>query len=127
MRRIFWYPASTSPRPGRSPTALSANATPPVRPLEPWPIDPASKSATLFGGSRCFNQAAAARPEKPPPITAISTDCGRDCCFARKSTVHGRLPQYFCAGMYILELQFKLTRKHFTNQTGENRKKFRHD
>ena len=91
--RIFGKPASTSPRPGLSPAAVSPRTMPPVRPLAPWPMRPASKTATDNLGSRRRSQAAAARPVKPPPRMAMSTDFGRGFDGGRKFTRQGGVPQ----------------------------------
>ena len=63
--RIFSSPARTSPKPGRSPAAVSARAMPPVRPLAPAPMRPASRTTTDFSGASRRSHAAAARPVKP--------------------------------------------------------------
>ena len=93
-RRIFGKPASTSPRPGLSPAAVSPRTMPPVRPLAPWPMRPASKTATDKLGSRRRSQAAAARPVKPPPMMATSTDFGSGFVGAWKFTRQGGVPQW---------------------------------
>src|SRR5206468_12885527 len=56
VRRIFWYPASTSPSPGSGPAAVSSSARPPVRPLAPSPSALASSTSTDFFGASLANQ-----------------------------------------------------------------------
>src|SRR6266403_2047111 len=72
-RRVFLYPASTSPSPGSLPAAVSANAMPPVRPRAPSPSVADSSTRTDRAGASRRNQAAAVSPEKPPPTMAKST------------------------------------------------------
>src|SRR5205823_1482151 len=76
VRRIFWYPASTSPSPGSGPAAVSSSARPPVRPLAPSPSALASSTSTDFFGASLANHAAAQSPVKPPPTMAKSTRSG---------------------------------------------------
>src|SRR5712671_3042478 len=85
-------PASTSPRPGNSPAAVSARAIPPVCPLEPAPMRLDSKRATRFLGSKWRSQAAAAKPVKPPPTMAKSTASGIGIGSEWNSMVHGGRP-----------------------------------
>src|SRR5207302_9896859 len=77
-----------------SPAAVSARVIPPVWPLEPAPTRLASKRATLFEGSNRRSQAAAERPENPPPTTAKSTSVGRGLFLEENSIVQGVAPQF---------------------------------
>src|SRR5271163_452407 len=66
---------------------------PPVRPLAPEPMPDASNTATDFPGASWPSQAAAARPVKPPPIIAKSTDEGMGRLGIVKSICQGEAPQ----------------------------------
>src|SRR5579864_3645434 len=67
---------------------------PPVWPLEPAPTFADSKRATLLEGSKRRSQAAAERPENPPPTMAKSTSLGMGPFSGEKPMVHGGLPQF---------------------------------
>src|SRR5580700_471109 len=95
-------PPKTSPSPGRSPAELSPRTMPPVFPLAPAPICSASNTPTLFSGASLRNQAAAARPVKPPPTTAKSTCSGSERGSGRKSMDQGDPPHLFVEARAVL-------------------------
>ena len=94
-RREFCVsPARTSPKPGRSPAADSASTIPPVRPLAPAPMRPASSTTTDFSGASRRSHAAAARPVNPPPTMAKSAPFReRSAAAGVKSISQGGWPQ----------------------------------
>src|SRR5215469_553746 len=102
--RIFLYPASTSPSPGSGPAAVSASASPPVRPLAPSPSEDDSNTRTDFFGASLRSHAAVASPVKPAPTMAKSTCSGKGRTEGRKSTVQGGAPQ----GCVLRDMAFVL-------------------
>lgn len=102
-------PASTSPRPGSAPAAVSARAIPPVCPLEPAPMRLDSKRATLLPGAKCESQAAAAKPVKPPPTMAKSIVSGSGISSEWNSIVQGGRPHLgirvaFASGVALIAI-----------------------